>query len=298
MLKICVIFSANHKQSSRIRQFIDDLCKKSRMFKRHDRPGCNVSLVSDIVIVLSEYLRRHKYHSLHTLAQKSGIGYSTIRRLAQGEAGKPNADTVINLIDAALTPEERIVFLKKHFPKISNILEDIYHSPHQNHQNETENIFLKKSLHSFIFNMAATTHGTTVSAIKRLKGEHGLRALEELLAHEVLYRDQKDRIRYRSDGWNTGNADIILDQIRFGTEFFDKSLLGTDAARMAHVTGSVNMRGLRKIHALCTQFFCDLVKIQKAEENQGKIPFFTDLMMNIYDSQNVPNPQPLSKEDA
>ncbi|NRA45506.1 MAG: hypothetical protein HRU09_11180 [Oligoflexales bacterium] len=95
-----------------------------------------MSLVDDIEEVIENYLRKSKYYSLHTLAQKSGIGYTTIRRLAQKEAGRPNADTVINLIDAALGPAERIAFLKKHFPKISNLLEDVYKNQTHSSYNE------------------------------------------------------------------------------------------------------------------------------------------------------------------
>ena len=247
-----------------------------------------MSLVDDIEEVIEKYLQKSKYYSLHTLAQKSGIGYTTIRRLAQKEAGRPNADTVINLIDAALGPAERIAFLKKHFPKISNLLEDVYKNQNHNSYNEAERHFLRKSLHSFIFNLAATARGTTVDTIKRIKGEHGLAALDEMLMHEVLHKDRFNKVRYRSEGWNTANADIILDQIRFATDYFDKSLLGTDAARMAHITASVSGDAMKKVHKLCTKFFYDLLEIQKNPENLGDIPIFIDMMMNVMDSKNLP----------
>ena len=247
-----------------------------------------MNLVEDIEEVIERYLLKNRYHTLHTLARKSGIGYTTIRRLAQKEAGRPNADTVINLIDAALPPPERVTFLKKHFPKISNMLEDVYNNQSFPSTIDSISDFLRKSLHSFIFNLAATANGTTIDDIKRLKGEHGLKALDELILNEILIRDRKNRIFYKTKGWNTANADIILDQIKFSAEYFDKALLGTDAARMAHITASVNSEALKKVHDLCTKFFYDLTAIQKDPDNQGNIPMFVDMMMNVLDAHYLP----------
>lgn len=109
-----------------------------------------------------------------------------------------------------------------------------------------------------------------------------------MLMHEVLHKDKHNRVKYRTEGWNTANADIILDQIRFATDYFDKSLLGTDAARMAHITASVNGTAMKKVHSLCTKFFYDLLAIQKDPENLADIPIFIDMMMNVMDSKNLP----------
>ena len=83
-------------------------------------------LAEALKLEIDKYLSERPNRSIASLARKSGLAYSTVRRMAQGEA-QPELSTVITILGATLGRDGFITFLKSYFPKeaqCSNLLFD------------------------------------------------------------------------------------------------------------------------------------------------------------------------------
>lgn len=245
-------------------------------------------LTEDLKRVIDLYLEGHRSRSLATLTRVSGVAYSTLRRFAQKE-GAPTAEPVLKILDATLPTTDKIAFLQKHFPEIARTISRYAErslSQDEEPSKEHLKMFFRQNPHNLILNLAITVAGTTVDIIRRLCGERGLAALDEMVECQVLMRDHATgKVRYRDDTLVCLDSDFLLNQIRHSTDYFDRSMLGTKAARLAHMTAAVNREGLERIHTILSEALNEVATIHEDPRYWGKIPYFAGALMNVYDKK-------------
>ncbi len=245
-------------------------------------------LTEDLKRVIDLYLDGHRSRSLATLTRVSGVAYSTLRRFAQKE-GTPTAEPVLKILDATLPTAEKIAFLQKHFPEIARTISRYAErslSQDEEPSKEHLKMFFRQDPHNFILNLAISVAGTTVEAIQRLCGERGMAALDEMVECQVLIRDHANgKVRYRDDTLVCLDSDFLLNQIRHSTDYFDRSMLGTKAARLGHMTAAVNREGLERIHAALSEVLAEIAAINEDPRYWGEIPYFAGALMNVYDKK-------------
>ena len=250
-------------------------------------------LSEDLKQVIDRYLAGHKTRSLATLSRISGVSYTTLRRFSQRE-GTPTAEPVLKILDATLATQEKIAFLEKHFPEIARTIARFADRPGREVDPARENLkmFYRRDPHNLILNLAINVHGTDVETVRRLMGERGLEALDELVECEVLERDyQTDAIRYKDDTVVCTDSDFLFDQIRHSVDYFDRSMLGSGLARLAHITASVNHEGLSQVHRILTEALTQISAINEDPKYCGRVPYFVGALMNVYDKK------PLQKDE-
>ena len=250
-------------------------------------------LSEDLKQVIDRYLNGHKTRSLATLSRISGVAYTTLRRFSQRE-GTPTAEPVLKILDATLGTQEKIAFLEKHFPEIARTISRFAGRSSQEADPARENLkmFYRRDPHNLILNLAINVQGTNVATIHRLLGERGLEALDELVECQVLERDyQTDAIRYKDDWMVCVDSDFLLDQIRHSVAYFDRSMIGSQFARLAHLTASVNQEGLRKVYNILSEALTQITEVNEDSKYHGEIPYFLGALMNIYDKK------PLQKDE-
>lgn len=250
-------------------------------------------LSEDLKQVIDHYLDGHKTRSLATLSRISGVSYTTLRRFSQRE-GAPTAEPVLKILDATLGNQEKIAFLEKHFPEIARTISRFADRPSSEADPSRENLkmFYRRDPHNLILNLAINVHGTDVGTIRRLMGERGLEALDELVECQVLERDyQTDAIRYKDDTLLCVDSDFLLDQIRHSVDYFDRSMLGSQLARLAHMTASVNHEGLTQIYTILSDALTQISAINEDSRYYGEIPYYVGALMNVYDKK------PLQKDE-
>ena len=209
------------------------------------------------------------------------------RRFAQKE-GNPTAEPVFKILDATLPTAAKIAFLKVHFPAIAQSIEkSLGPTPEASKANTEEfAIFYRRSPHNFILNLSITASGTTVETIQRLCGERGLTALDELVESDILTRDLKSgEVRFNQSTIVITDPDLTLNQIRLATEYFDRSTMGTEAARIGYASQSLNFAGLSKVHGILTEALKEVYAINDDPKYQGQIPYFLGAVFNVYDKK-------------
>ena len=235
--------------------------------------------------VIDRYLNGHRNRSLATLSRASGVSYTTLRRLYQRE-GNPTAEPVLKIVDVALNNEEKLEFIRRYYPEIvvnvSGLQAGVFasNSPRQ----ETLKAFYVRDPHNYILNLAHNDRGTTRETVQRIAGERGVEALDELVEHEILQVERvgKETI-YRLPAMLSSDCDMALAQMKLSADHFDRSLIGTKAARLFHATASIDQRTLERIHDILSSAIRDVIDLKDDPRNSGDIPLFVDMMMNIYD---------------
>ena len=250
----------------------------------------------DLRDVIDRYLDGHRNRSLATLSRASGVSYTTLRRLYQRE-GNPTAEPVLKIVDAALSNAEKIEFINRHYPEISATIGQINSGAYgqKNAHQEQFKTFYVRDPHNFILNLAHNDRGATLEDVRRLTGERGVEALHELLEHEILERETTSRGGqtcevFRLAPLMSHDCDLALAQMKLSADHFDRSLIGTKAARLFHATASINNRALERIHDILSAAIRDIVVVKDDPRSTGQIPFFVDMMMNVYDKS------PLNRE--
>lgn len=243
------------------------------------------ALLADLVDAINAWMEGGRGRSLSGLARRTGVAYSTIRRIAQNES-VPHPYTALAISEIVMATQPRLEFLKKHFPTIGNLMDEFLPSKLEQNQNgEALQKFLRMEPHNRIFNIAATARGTTKQAIHRLCGQVGIDALSEMLEEGLLVETFDRTIKHTSDTWTYSNIDDALSQIRHSTGHFDKNLIGTVGASLMHSTGSIKREKVPEVKALVLKFIKDINALKQEESSAGGIHFFCDMMYSLYDRQ-------------
>lgn len=240
-------------------------------------------LAEALKLEIDTYISARPNRSIASLARKSGLAYSTVRRMAQGEA-QPELSTVITILGAILGREGFINFLKEHFPKEGAFFESHF-STTQKFSDEELDFFLRDELSNYIIHLSCTRHGTTVEAIRRILGERGIRKLENLIEAGYIDKRADGKIWFYKESFAYTNFETFLISNAIHTRIFDVSNLGTEAALLAHQTETIDAEGLRKVKQAGMAFLNEIMEIKK--KHPGPIPFFVTLMQNIYDDKSI-----------
>lgn len=232
---------------------------------------------------IDAYISARPNRSIASLARKCGLGYSTVRRLAQGEA-TPELSTVVTIIGAIKSKDEFVSFLKEFFPKEGSVFEQHFLGGTQ-FSDESLDYFLKDEVSNYIIHLAATRSSTTVADISRILGERGLTKLDDLIDAGFIEKDKEGVLKFYKDSFAFTNFETFLQNIKLHAGYFNIKNLGKDAALLAHQTESISPEGLRMLKEAGLAYLNKVLEIKRS--NPGNIPFFISLMQNVYDTKNL-----------
>ena len=245
------------------------------------------NLTMDLAQSIHDYLEGGRGRSLSSLAKRSNVAYSTIRRIAQNES-QASPHTALAIVDVILPIEERMDFLRKYFPQIGSLVEDCYSKRMRREPNDERlRSYLRREPHNRIFNIAATRSGTTEMAIENLAGQIGLEALDEMICDEILLKADDGTIHFHEENWALGNIDDALEQVKHSVDHFDKTLVGTDGAALMHATGAIRKDLLPRVKSLVANFIRDINQLKDSSANEGDIHFFCNLVYSLYDKSEL-----------
>lgn len=242
------------------------------------------AIMEELSAAINRWLQGRKNRSLAMLAHRTNKAYSTIRYIAQGER-LANESTILAITDVIMMPWEKVKFFKRYFPHLGEMMEKAYAPDlkEEEEQHELLRYFISREPHNRIFNMAASSHGTYRSTIRRLLGDVGESALQEMLNEGFLYKTEEGRIRYHNPSWTTTDVDETLTQIRASLEHFDRDLVGTDASALLNMTASIRREEIPRLKQLISRFVQELAQLKNHPDAEGDVPFFCNLIYSIYD---------------
>lgn len=240
-------------------------------------------LAEALKLEIDKYLSERPNRSIASLARKSGLAYSTVRRMAQGEA-QPELSTVITILGAVLGRDGFISFLKNYFPKEGAVFENHFSST-ERFSDEELDFFLRDEISNFIIHLCCTRNGTTVEIIQKLLGDRGMGKLDNLVEAGYIDRRADGKLWFYKDSFAYTNFETFLISNSIHTRLFDIKNIGTDAALLAHQTETVDAEGLKEIKQAGLDYLHKVMEIKK--NRPGQIPFYVTLMQNVYEDSAI-----------
>ncbi|MFW7377198.1 MAG: hypothetical protein ACOH5I_00130 [Oligoflexus sp.] len=244
------------------------------------------ALLAELQTAIAEYLETHSNLSIQSVSNKAQVSYSTVRRILQNEANDVRDETILSLIQVIMSRPRRIDFLNKFYPALGALI----------HQDEVEDseldqeklrLFRYKDPHNYVLKMALTAHGTNRTTIRRILGERGVNALEEMVEEGFLTEESSGMVYHSSRGSVIMNADDILYQVKKDADYFDKDLVGSPFARLAHLSASLNQEAYLQLMELVSEFIKKSERLKEDPKSRGRTPIFIDLMINTYDKDSL-----------
>jgi len=246
-----------------------------------------LSLVPYLQEKIAAYVSAKRFHSLMTLSTKSGVPYNTVRRLANGQVDKPTLETVLAILNVVESRANLVKTVERFFPGIGNLIASVHTATGSTAITDAMVDMMSEDQVSFrIYSLAGTRVGTTREDVRQLFGEDGLNKLAALVEQGMVVDNCKGVLHTPDLEYSTVNPHAMLRKMRHCLDFFDKSLIGTDAAALAIQTEAVNVEGLKALRQAARDFHVRLSEIKKDPRYQGDIPFYAILCIGLLDSRN------------
>ena len=245
------------------------------------------NLLTDLTTSVEKWMQGNKSRNLSSLSRKTKVAYSTIRRIMQHEV-EPNIVSVLAIVDIVMSIDERVSFLRQHYPALGEFITKTYDNKIKDAKTESREIlseYLRREPHNKIFNMAATKAGVSYKQVRRLAGDMGIDALNEMVENDLLVEDANKVYKYCEDNWSIINVGDFMTQLKHNIDHVDKNLLGTDGASLIHATGAIRKEKVPEVKKLIVNFANDLAKLKNDEDSEGNIHFFCGLTYSLYDRE-------------
>ena len=103
------------------------------------------SLLTDLTTSIEKWMAGNKSRNLSSLSRKTKVAYSTIRRIMQHEV-EPSIVSALAISDVIMTVDEKLVFLKNHYPSLGGVIENFYNrvKSTNSHTHEILSEYLRK----------------------------------------------------------------------------------------------------------------------------------------------------------
>lgn len=256
----------------------------------------NTNQVAELQEAISTYLAGHRSRTVATLARRSGVGQSTVRRIMNGTAVNPDFETLIALLKVIFTADQAMAFIKTIDPELSQHIESIYGGLPSPAPTDTRiNRILEDETSYMIFQLASMEAGTTREALKRILGTKAEKDLGYMIEQGIV-TETNGLIKANVSNFAISDVHTALKTVHHLVRQFDTSLKGTPASALATLIGAVSLQGLSEIRDEIERSTRVIESIRL--RNPGSIPVYVNVLMNLLDSDAYRNPRATSEARA
>ncbi|SMF59847.1 hypothetical protein [Pseudobacteriovorax antillogorgiicola] len=227
-------------------------------------------LIDAVIHAIETYLAGHPSRSLRNLSRRSGVSYSTIRRLMQREVMQPSIEnTVVPILSVFMSSQNVAAVIKEYGGSLATMWDQNKRTFQQSQGIDWEDIDYQIILE------ARRSEGVTREAICSRYGKLiGAPRLEYLLDQGVLRLDNGNY--FASSDFELDPSPIsILKKIRAIAKNFDTQHLGKGAF-FDYFAGSVSQDGLERIRTAARRFVAVL-----EEEGAKDVSQDNEIMVSI-----------------
>ncbi len=234
-------------------------------------------------LAIQSYLERFPRLTVKALSMRTGVPYATLRRIIQSEVNDIKDETIFRIIDRVLTKAEQLEFIREHYPVLSRIMSE--QAPAEaSHEDISRQFktFHRMNPHNMILQLVQSKAGTLRTDIERLTGEYGLMALDEMIGVGLLHEEQgviEIRMKHELD------FDDVRYQVSKDLDSIPNLLHGAPGL-IHHVLGAVTPEGLLQLMKKSRTLLNEVEEVMA--DGRGKIPFFFDIVLGVYDPERVP----------
>lgn len=235
-------------------------------------------MIAELQRRIEQYLAGGRSRTLHSLAGRSGVSYSTLRRIAQSECKAVELPSAIGILQATATWADTLDFLERHFPGTGKHLQKLTGPATDNASDELERALL--GFEKFVaISMAATPMGTTEKDVVDAVGIHAAAQIEELLGAGVLVL-RNGRLFTAQANFASLDVDRTAAQVGHCLRLLRAEHMGQQMQIAALHSNGVSREGQKEIHETLATALARVDDI--AARNPGALPVFYGLVMGTF----------------
>ena len=186
-------------------------------------------LIEEVRDRVRQYLDENPKRSITSLARKSGLSYSTVRRLVNNETSQCGIDTtIIPILSVFLSREEIYELIGKYDEKFASVWKPLNDGGYQ-YMKPSQKVESWREFDQHIIGLAQHPEGVTKERIIRDLGEMaGLKRAEELCTIGLL-RIVNDKFFTFTEHYTDPSATSMLEKISLLAKGFNQENLGQGA---------------------------------------------------------------------
>lgn len=245
-----------------------------------------MTLTEQLKDVVENYFSRYPHVSINSLAMKSGVGATTLRRIVnQSIKGEPAPHTVLNLA-SALSNEKQLTSLIKNFDgPIGQLLEKTF-APYlevdSSHVMKNDiNEELKDWVKYAIYKLSANRKGVSRIQVSELFGKLGLDRLDELIENKFLEEEQS--ISHANEKNFSLDVSIAAGHLSELVRFYKPTEVSKGNNIFYTLSETLNEEGIQKIKEIQKEAVKKIFEVMNENEFAGEIPYFSLNLADTFD---------------
>ena len=249
-----------------------------------------VTLTTQLKELVDNYFVQHPHMSMNALANKSGVGATTLRRIRSNSIkGDPAPHTVLGLV-SSITKEKRLsILIKKCEGPIGELLKETF-GPYAEegitHQySEDLNYYLKDSTSYFIYKLAANRCGTSRFEIQDNYGRLGLKKLEELMNAGLITEKKEEEKLHATRKDYALDVNMVANHMPQLVSHYKPDEISEGKNLFYTMSEGLNEDGIKKVKEVQKEAIKKIMVIMQSPFYEGNIPYFT---LDMADTLKMP----------
>lgn len=278
-----------HDFNFSFQQLILSLKNKNMIINQQE----NISVNSQLKILIDAYLTKHSGLTLNALAIRCGVPATTMRRLMQKESEKEQkselAPHCVLSLTSYLFKEKKIsTLLKKIDGPIAELLnrcfdQFIFEEETSSHVLDVDlnKIFQDKTSY-LIYKLAANQCGTSLTEIKNIFGLLGLNKLNDLIELNLIIPDKKNAEKLHAKEKNFSVDLSLAHQLTHSlVDFYKPEEVDAGLNLFYSLSEGMSEEGIKKIKEVEKEAVKKIYDLMNHKNLQGNIPYFAVVMSDV-----------------
>ncbi len=237
-----------------------------------------MTLSEQLQDIVEGYFDRYPNMSINGLAQKSGVGATTLRRIVNGSnKGEPAPHVVLGLV-SSISKEKSLPKLIGMFDgPIGELLGKTFapyiekDMPHE--MDNDLNEVLTDQVAYFIYKLAANRKGTSRAQILDMYGKMGMDRLEKLISLNFI-KDNDGELHATKKDFSL-DVEIAAGHLPEMTKFYKPHLVSEGNNLFYTLSETLTEEGIQKIKEIQKEAVKRVYDIMRSPFYEGDIPYFT-----------------------
>lgn len=236
-----------------------------------------MTLCEQLKDILDDYFVRFPNMSINSLAARSQVGATTIRRILNlSIKGEPAPHTVLNLVSTAYREKRLNKLLKIVEGPIGELLNKWFHhyvEVENDHKYDVDlNHILEDRINYFIYKLGANRCGVGKADVAELFGHLGLERLDRLVEQGIMFYE-KDRYHARDKNFSL-DLEIVKEHLPELVKFYRPEDLNKGQNLFYSLSEGLNFEGIQRIKEIQKDAVKKTFQILKSPFYEGNIPYF------------------------
>ncbi len=237
-----------------------------------------MTLTEQLKQIVNDYFEKYPHMSINGLAQRSGVGATTLRRLVNQQGkGEPAPHVVLGIVSATTKEKKLSKIITKFDGEVGSLLKKSF-SPYveENMPQELDhdlNEILADQISYFIYKLAANREGTDQIKISELYGKIGLDRLNNLIEKKFIHVEGNKMHAKKKDF--SLDVKVAAEHLPEMMKFYKPEQVSAGQNLFYTLSETLNEEGIQKIKEVQKIAVKKVFDIMRSPFYEGKIPYFT-----------------------